>query len=211
MASMPCKATCLSCAKQRASRDMKDDLQWSFSAFCGLKPLERPMWVQQRTEGGEVATRGPTDQKSCMVLETEKKHLQLQYWWRGENRENRFQAVTAWRHVTCVDTHLFCQQLIFLHLPVYFSSLCLTVPPLITVQTHRAKNLFPLHEHSLSCRHCRWFCQFSLTSFCLWDMTMAMMEIKHLVQQRCKKSESLSEQGNKDNKLPVVCHRGQGL
>lgn len=52
MASMSHKATCLSCAKQRASRDMKAHLEWPVSAFCGRKPLERPVWVQQRTGGG---------------------------------------------------------------------------------------------------------------------------------------------------------------
>lgn len=82
MASMPLKATFLSCAKQRASKDMRAYLEWSVSAFCGLKPLERPGAPQTILLGTE-----------------EKKLLQLHWWWRVERRVCWLHMVTAWR--TC--------------------------------------------------------------------------------------------------------------
>lgn len=74
------------------ARDMRAYLEWSVSAFCGLKPLERPGAPQTILLGAE-----------------EKQQLQLQRWWRWESGEKTnvcwFHMVTAWRTCNpCVRT-----------------------------------------------------------------------------------------------------------
>lgn len=74
------------------ARDMRAYLEWSVSAFCGLKPLERPGAPQTILLGAE-----------------EKQQLQLQRRWRWESGEKTnvcwFHTVTAWRTCNpCVRT-----------------------------------------------------------------------------------------------------------